>query len=427
MGNKKKKPVKHQQKGKAASSSSSSSSSLASCRHKGQASVSSRPPIVGCAVGGCEEVAGLRACLTCGLQACKPHSKRHWAKNHGHSLCWEVEANKVYCWDCDLTYRGELDDEVSKAVASVRSPGGEEEKDDEEKTESSSAVVVVSSSKPGNGLSNLGNSCYMNSVLQCLAYLPRLKSQLATDLKGGGPLGKALLATLRGIWSGSSGGGGKNAGRFVPSDLHKVVKSSFAQFRRGTQEDAHEFFRAIVDGIDMEQRDSFARDLFHLTTTSVVTCHGCANSFSRLEDSFDLSLSWEEKNQKQQLHKQHQQQQQQQRSSGKKRKGKRQARVEPEPEQQAEEEEEAEEQSELELVTLMWPTFGGKRFPIFREAVLPKFEEQEQVAVPSASTIVARADVEAGRYDIRPKLEDKKAFSLLRQFSDPEVLSGSDK
>ena len=439
MGQKKKKqhaPAKQKgHKGKGGQSSSSSSAA-SSCRHRGQAclSSSSRAAIEGCAVSGCEETSCLRACLNCGnlsmqhhttfflyslfpgLQACKPHSKRHWAKNHGHALCFELATSKVFCWDCDMFYSGdELDDNVAKAIANLEKPEATNENSSSSSSSGagSSSGVVILHGKPGNGLVNLGNSCFMNSVLQALAYLPEMKAFLGEGEVASGPLGKALLSTLRGIWSGKAGG------RFSPAELHKLVKSSFAQFRRGTQEDAHEFFRAIIDAIDMEQKNSFVRDLFHLTTTSVVTCHGCASSFSRLEDGFDWSLSWQEK-------KMPPLPPAPARASGKK--GKKQRRqAQADVVALAQEEEEEETAEALELVTLQWPSFGGKKFPLFRDAEFPRFLEEEESNEKTVNAqIVARADLAAGRYDAR-RSSIGGAFKMLQIFTDPEVLCGSNK
>lgn len=279
--------------------------------------------------------------------------------------------------------------------------------------------------KTGVGLANLGNTCFMNSVLQCLAYLPSLQRLLADPEQcaaaGGGPLGKALLATLRGIWTTSKV-------RFSPTELHGAVKKAFPQFRRGSQEDAHEFFRALVDGVDLERRDSFVRSLFQLNTTSVLTCHGCASSQVRVEEAFDLSLSWPEQPAAEAVANVSGK-----RGKKKKKKGGAAAREE---EPSTTEEKKEEEETGLELVTMVWPVFAGKRFPVFVDASLPRLldEEDSTAASESATTaaavaVVARADTEKGRYDARRRdeLGAAPSFSLLQRFSDPEVLSGSDK
>ena len=63
------------------------------------------------------------------------------------------------------------------------------------------------------GLKNLGNTCYMNSIIQCLSNTEPLKKELLSlDLgningasKTRGLIAKALTVIFRRLWSGDSG------------------------------------------------------------------------------------------------------------------------------------------------------------------------------------------------------------------------------
>jgi ubiquitin C-terminal hydrolase len=103
------------------------------------------------------------------------------------------------------------------------------------------------------GLTNLGNTCYMNSALQCLGYLPLLRAyilssqyKLTGDLNKDNPLGTGgkLLEELadlqRAVWS----------ARFAeksPSRFRTQLAKTNSQFSGADQQDAQEFLNYIID------------------------------------------------------------------------------------------------------------------------------------------------------------------------------------
>ena len=103
------------------------------------------------------------------------------------------------------------------------------------------------------GLSNLGNSCYMNSAVQCMSYLPLLRSYLLGDLYKtngdlnrdnplgtGGKLLEEFAELLRSMWSAKQGE--KSPTRFR---LH--LGKSNEQFACADQQDAQEFLNYMID------------------------------------------------------------------------------------------------------------------------------------------------------------------------------------
>jgi ubiquitin carboxyl-terminal hydrolase 8 len=103
------------------------------------------------------------------------------------------------------------------------------------------------------GLSNLGNSCYMNSAIQCMSYLPLLRSYLLGtlyrtngDLNRDNPLGtggkllEEFAELLRSMWSAKLAE--KSPNRFR---LH--LGKSNEQFACADQQDAQEFLNYMID------------------------------------------------------------------------------------------------------------------------------------------------------------------------------------
>lgn len=186
--------------------------------------------------------------------------------------------------------------------------------------------------KIGPGFANLGNTCYLNSVLQCLAYTPSLAQYLlekdviamfgsggasgASAFKGfhkhqhqhantkgaGGFCGVRVMSRLLQTIHSS---GGNGAGRVLqPRELVMNLRHVSKSFRIGRQEDAHEFFRLLVDAmqrsclrkahIKLETHPAAATTLvgrtFRGTLRNTLKCAKCQFVSERHDDFFDLSL-----------------------------------------------------------------------------------------------------------------------------------------
>jgi len=113
---------------------------------------------------------------------------------------------------------------------------------------SSSAYRSVSDSKKGVvGIRNIGNTCYMNSVLQCLSNTKSLTDSVLDDVDGAdGKLIRVYRDLLSRIWT--------------AADNHPVdttaLKSAFQRlsprFAGYEQQDAQEFLRLLLDRLHMD-------------------------------------------------------------------------------------------------------------------------------------------------------------------------------
>eukprot|EP00887_Chlorella_sp_A99_P006830 scaffold2.g6830.t1 len=102
--------------------------------------------------------------------------------------------------------------------------------------------------KAGAGLQNLGNTCFMNSVLQCLVHTPPLAELLLSgQVLGGGPTnGFDPLAMMRDLAARSL----RARAHVISPVLHaRTLKKVNRSFRLGRQEDAHEYLIALLDAL----------------------------------------------------------------------------------------------------------------------------------------------------------------------------------
>lgn len=107
-----------------------------------------------------------------------------------------------------------------------------------------------------SGLKNLGNSCYLNSILQCLSSLDLFRTWIINDesfkpqLKKNAHRFKNESVTLKlcelfnHIW--------KNYDTVSPRSLKKIMGQVCDQFQNTEQQDSHEFLNSLLDTVHEE-------------------------------------------------------------------------------------------------------------------------------------------------------------------------------
>ncbi|KAF1662509.1 Ubiquitin carboxyl-terminal hydrolase 42, partial [Aptenodytes patagonicus] len=140
--------------------------------------------------------------------------------------------------------------------------------------------------RPGAGLHNLGNTCFLNSVLQCLTYTPPLANYLLSRAHSescrqqGFCMMCVMEAHVNKVLHSS-------ASAIQPWTVVRVLTRIGEHFRHGVQEDAHEFLRYTVDAMQRprlsgssnldisSQATTIVHQIFGGFLRSRVTCLSC--------------------------------------------------------------------------------------------------------------------------------------------------------
>ncbi|KAF3785234.1 Ubiquitin carboxyl-terminal hydrolase 25 [Nymphaea thermarum] len=165
---------------------------------------------------------------------------------------------------------------------------------------------------PPLGLRNLGNSCYLNSVLQCLTYTPPLANFCLSNRH-------SSICELSNVCKKHECPFCLSLSIESPLDVPAKIQSSiqiFAKhFRIGRQEDAHEFLRYMMDAChntclkllksrngvvcqngqangktEKVEPNTIVKEIFGGVLQSQVKCLSCDFESNKMDDIMDISL-----------------------------------------------------------------------------------------------------------------------------------------
>ncbi|XP_044959667.1 ubiquitin carboxyl-terminal hydrolase 23 [Hordeum vulgare subsp. vulgare] len=154
----------------------------------------------------------------------------------------------------------------------------------------------------GAGLQNLGNTCYLNSVLQCLTYTEPFAAYLQSGRHKSScrTAGFCALCALQNHVKTAL----QSTGKIVtPSQIVKNLRCISRSFRNSRQEDAHELMVNLLEsmhkcclpsGVPSESASAYEKSLVHRIfggrLRSQVKCTRCSHCSNTFDPFLDLSL-----------------------------------------------------------------------------------------------------------------------------------------
>ncbi|XP_011031424.1 PREDICTED: ubiquitin carboxyl-terminal hydrolase 22 [Populus euphratica] len=269
-------------------------------------------------------------CLICSSMSCSDHTLLHSQSENGHDIAVDIERSELYCCSCrDQVYDLDFDKVVvAKNIVDMPSKTRDSVVDGlmrrSSKRRRLNSVVDLDLIRSKffvwmrgrrakscyplglRGLNNLGSTCFMNSILQALLHAPPFRNYFLSERHDRETCRKrssdqSCLACDIGVIFSAVYSGDRTP--YSPAQFLYSWWQHSANLASYEQQDAHEFFISVLDGIHEREgkgRNSnkdngdcqcIAHRVFSGMLRSDLTCTTCGFTSTTYDPCVDISLN----------------------------------------------------------------------------------------------------------------------------------------